>query len=98
MSETIRVFVPVGKEPASETIFDAGTRELTHATRVIGLLDNHKHNTDKILDRVQQRLAQSFAGLRFVRIKKPEAGRRAPEKLLADLAAQCDAVVNGIGD
>ncbi|MBI3918573.1 MAG: hypothetical protein HY322_16395 [Betaproteobacteria bacterium] len=98
MSDTIRVFVPVAKEPAFEKEIQASTQRANQSALVIGLLDNHKHNTDKILDRLQERLSQAFDGLRFVRAKKPEAGRRAPETLIADLAARCQAVVNGIGD
>ena len=98
MSDTIRVFVPVGKEPALEKEIQPSILRAGQSALVIGLLDNHKHNTDKILDWLQQRLSQAFDGLHFVRVRKPEAGRRAPETLIADLAARCQAVVNGIGD
>ena len=73
-------------------------RRSAGAHLVIGMLDNHKHNSDKVLDRIQQRLSAQYGGVRFVRVKKPEAGKAAPGKLLEDLAAECDAVVNGIGD
>jgi hypothetical protein len=97
MNETIRVFVPTGKVSARENGVRAGNQHKGSGL-VIGLLDNHKHNTDKILDRLQQRLTDRFGGVRFVRAKKPEAGKPAPKKVLEDLAAECHAVVNGIGD
>jgi hypothetical protein len=61
-------------------------------------MDNHKHNSDKVLDRLQHCLARQFGGVRFVRAQKPEAGKPAPRNMLEELAVQCDAVVNGIAD
>ena len=99
MNITVRVFIPVGREPAQH---EARVRGRLHGSAnapvVIGLLDNHKHNTDKILDRLQERLAQQYAGVRFVRAQKPEAGKSAPTKLIEALAAECQAVINGTGD
>ncbi len=97
MNETIRVFVPIGRASTRDNGVRARNQRKGSAL-VIGLLDNHKHNTDKVLDRLQQRLSDRFGGVRFVRAKKPEAGKPAPKKVLEDLAAECDAVVNGIGD
>ena len=39
-----------------------------------------------------------LGSVRFVRVRQPEAGKPAPGKILADLSAECDAVVNGIAD
>ncbi len=98
MSHTSEVCVPVGKAPAPGAGDAVRARRSAGAHLVIGMLDNHKHNSDKVLDRIQQRLSAQYSGVRFVRVKKPEAGKPAPGKLLEDLAAECDAVVNGIGD
>jgi hypothetical protein len=92
------VFVPVAKEPAARPAPHATPRHGSHASLVIGLLDNHKHNSDKVLDRLQQRLAEKVPAASFVRLKKPEAGKGAPKAMLDELAAQCHAVVTGIGD
>ena len=95
--KTIRVFVPVGQasaqSPATTRIARDGTSPL-----VVGLLDNHKHNTAKVLDRLEHRLQERYEGIRVVRAQKPEAGKGAPPQLLAALARDCQAVVNGIGD
>ena len=90
----ISVFVPIGTVPTT-TDKPATARERSEF--VIGMLDNHKHNTDKILDHLQAQLARQFADVRFIRVKKPEAGKPAPAKLLEELA-DCAAVINGIGD
>ena len=91
---SISVFVPIGTVRTS-TEQSAPRRERSEF--VIGMLDNHKHNTDKILDLLQARLAGDFADVRFMRVRKPEAGKPAPATVLEALA-DCAAVVNGIGD
>jgi len=91
---TTRVFVPVGSVPAAD-LHEVSPRDRSEF--VIGMLDNHKHNTDKVLDRIQARLSGQFRDVQFKRVKKPEAGKPAPPPLLEELA-DCVAVVNGIGD
>ena len=94
MANTISVFVPVGTVPEAE---DKAVEARSRSDFVIGMLDNHKHNTDKVLDRIQARLAGQFRDVQFKRVKKPEAGKPAPAQVLKDLE-DCVAVVNGIGD
>lgn len=96
-TDGLLVFVPVGKETAARAP-TAATRRAKDAPFVIGLLDNHKHNSDAVLERLRERLAATIEGAQFVRMKKPEAGKGAPKAMLDDLAVRCDAVVNGIGD
>ena len=97
-TDSILVFVPVGKETAACAAPVAGSRRASGASLVIGLLDNHKHNSDKVFDRLQQRLAEIMPTATFLRVKKPEAGKGAPKALLDDLASRCQAVVTGIAD
>ena len=68
------------------------------APLVVGLLDNHKHNTAKVLDRLEHRLQERYEGIRVLRAQKPEAGKGAPKEMLDALARDCQAVINGIGD
>ena len=96
--KTIRVFVPVGhaalsRAPVSPPAVRDGASPL-----VVGLLDNHKHNTAKVLDRIEHRLQERFEGIRVLRAQKPEAGKGAPKDVLETLARDCQAVINGIGD
>ena len=97
-SDTIRVFVPTGREVESSLRNDPARARDSHSAFAIGLLDNHKHNTDKILDRLERRLGSHYKDVQFVRVKKSEAGTAAPRSVIEDLAGQCQAVVNGIGD
>jgi hypothetical protein len=95
--DTIRVFVPVG-EPAAARMSGQARTTRKDATFVIGLLDNHKHNTDRVLARLERHLEHTLEGVRFVHATKGDAGKGAGKTLLDDLARQCDAVVTGIGD
>ena len=96
-ADGVLVFVPIGKETAAKAA-TASPRRTKDAPFVIGLLDNHKHNSDAVLERLRERLAAKIEGAHFIRMKKPEAGKGAPQAMLDELAARCDAVVNGIGD
>ena len=95
---TIRVFVPVGLAPAAQSQSTMRIERDASSPLVVGLLDNHKHNTCKVLDRLEHRLQERYEGIRVVRAQKPEAGKGAPAELLAALARDCQAVINGIGD
>lgn len=95
--DTIRVLVPAGKSPADKTL-TRGTQITGQSALVIGLLDNHKHNTGKILDRLEERLRGHYGNVRVVRTKKSEAGKGAPREVIENLAAECQAVVTGVGD
>lgn len=97
-NDSIMVFVPVGEEPTERLASHTAKAHGKRASLVIGLLDNHKHNSDKVLDRLQQRLAEKIPSATFLRVRKPEAGKGAPKAMLEDLAEQCQAVVTGIGD
>lgn len=94
-AKTIRVFIPVGHAAEAQAVRVARKGNIP---AVVGLLDNHKHNTAKVLDRLQQRLQSRFPDVRVVRAQKPEAGKRAPQETLEALARECEAVINGIGD
>lgn len=96
-TDDVLVFIPVGKETKAKSATNT-TQRAKDAPFVIGLLDNHKHNSGALLERLRERLAANIEGAQFVHAKKPEAGKGAPKAMLDDLATRCDAVVNGIGD
>jgi hypothetical protein len=47
---TTRVFIPTGRLPGNVANAERKGAGASSAGFVIGLLDNHKHNTDKVLD------------------------------------------------
>ena len=96
--KTVRVFVPVGRAPAEQApAVRSASRDGT-SPLVVGLLDNHKHNTARVLDRIEHRLHERYEGIRVLRAQKPEAGKGAPKEMLETLGRECQAVINGIGD
>jgi hypothetical protein len=97
MTNTIQVFVPIGAISTAKSLSSAG-RQIDRSGFVVGMLDNHKHGSTNILDRLQKRLDDQFGGLRFVRHKKGDAGKGASKKIIEDLARECGVVINGVAD
>ena len=64
---------------------------------VVGLLDNAKIGTARLYDHVEEILKSRFGVREFIRRRKPDSSRPAPEEMLGELAA-ADAIVSGIGD
>ena len=64
----------------------------------IGLLDNGKPNSDKVLKKVAALLAEQAPQLKINYYRKPGAYRPAPQVLLDQIVAECDAVLVGIGE
>jgi hypothetical protein len=64
----------------------------------LGLLDNGKPNSDKILRKVAEMLTAQNPALKINYYRKPGAYRPAPSALLDQVAGECDAALVGIGD
>jgi hypothetical protein len=64
---------------------------------VIGLLDNAKIGTERFYDHVADILRRDHGVREFIRKRKPDATRPAPDQLIAELSG-ADAIVSGIGD
>ncbi len=64
----------------------------------VGLLDNSKNGVSRFLDHLEAVLSERYAGLTFVRGRKPNASRPAPAEVLDRLTAECDVVVSAVGD
>lgn len=97
ITDTIKVFVPTGKAPATDKLTHRRAKD-SQCSLVVGLLDNHKHNTGKVLDRLEERLREHYGDVRFIRAKKLDAGKGAAKKIIEQLAAECQAVITGISD
>ncbi len=68
------------------------------AFHIIGLLDNGKPNSDKLLKKVAAMLEFRYPGVQINYYRKPGAYRPAPNALLDKVAAECDVALVGIGD
>ena len=64
----------------------------------IGLLDNGKPNSDKLLKKVAALFESRYPGVQINYYRKPGAYRSAPKALLDQVADECDVAIVGIGD
>jgi len=66
--------------------------------RRIGLLDNGKPNSEKVLQMVAAKVAEAYPGVQVTYYRKPGAYRPAPSALLDQVAEENDVALVGIGD
>jgi len=64
----------------------------------IGLLDNGKPNSEKVLQMVAAKVAEAYPGLQVTYYRKPGAYRPAPSALLDQVVEENDVALVGIGD
>ena len=64
---------------------------------VVGLLDNAKIGTERLLDFVEEILRKEYGVREFIRRRKPDASRPVPPSMLAQMSG-ADAVLSAIGD
>ena len=64
---------------------------------VVGLLDNAKVGTARYFDHLEDILRSRYGVREFIRRRKPDASRPAPDALLGEMAA-ADAIVSAVGD
>ncbi|MBI3090656.1 MAG: hypothetical protein HYY96_08305 [Candidatus Tectomicrobia bacterium] len=66
--------------------------------KVVGLLDNTKTNSDRLLRLVGRLLQEKHGVAALIERRKFTASMPASDELVAELARQCDVVIAGIGD
>ncbi|MPZ42192.1 MAG: hypothetical protein GEV05_02075 [Betaproteobacteria bacterium] len=64
---------------------------------VVGLLDNAKIGTARLYDHVEAILRSEHGVREFIRRRKSDATRPAPNEIIAQLSG-ADALISGIGD
>ncbi len=64
----------------------------------VGLLDNSKHNANKVLDAVSAILDQEYGFSNIVRHRKPSASKPVAPEVIESLGESCDVVIVGVGD
>jgi hypothetical protein len=86
-------------DPTAETHPAARERVARLATlsdKTVGLLDISKPRGDLFLDRIEAGLRER--GATVVRYKKPTFTKPAPADLRAEIASECDAVIEALAD
>ena len=80
-----------------ETLHIARALRPSHI-HTLGLLDNGKPNSDKLLKKVADMLVAQQPDLKITYYRKPSAYRPASAALLDQVAAESDVALVGIGD
>ena len=89
----ITVYVPTGEADTAAGRLAPRLQTLRGAR--IGILDNHKEFADLVLEGVAEALTRDY-GVELIRFwRKSYLG--IPSPFAKEMAAQCDAVVNGVG-
>ena len=66
--------------------------------KVVGLLSNHKRNSDKLLDAVYSLLQDTYEFRGVVSLDKGDASRPAPTHIMDELLEKCDLIITATGD
>jgi hypothetical protein len=66
--------------------------------KVLGILDNAKPNSDRILDMVAKLLGNKYKLAAIVKRRKHSPSRGVPTELIDELSKECHFVVTGVGD
>lgn len=84
---------------------EAVPQELTYASRPsslqgkrIGLIDNTKFNSDRLLQKIGERLKTGYGVAETHLWRKRNASVPAHEEIITEIQRTCDAAVAGIGD
>lgn len=64
----------------------------------VGLIDNTKHNSDKLLLRIAERLEREHGAKAHTIRRKKSAGAAPHAEIIEDYKANCDVIVAGVGD
>ena len=78
--------------------FELADRPASLQGKVVGLLDNSKPNSDKILRLVGAMLKEKHGVSELVERRKWTASMPLGDELIEEFADQCDVVVAGVGD
>lgn len=78
--------------------FTPAPRPARLAGKVVGLLDNGKPGSDRLLEHLAGLLRSAHGAGEVIRQRKPSPYRPAPAEQIADLGKRADLVVTGVGD
>ena len=96
MDESISVFEPVATAGSA-------AQQTLHALdgldgKIVGFVDNAKPNFNYLVDDIAQLLVEKYGVAAVIKQRKKSAGVPAPDAVMQDLIARCDAVITGSGD
>jgi hypothetical protein len=96
MIEILDPTVQPGSEPAAGPVW--APRPDSLAGRRIGLIENTKHNSDQLLQRIGELLKTEYGAAETRMWRKHNSSVPAHEEIITELRQSCDVMVAGIGD
>jgi len=92
----VEIFDPTTQPIEDPISFSPRPQSLRNAC--VGLVDNTKHNSDRLLLKIAAIMEQDYEVRDHVILRKNKAGEAANDTILSKLKAECDVIVAGIGD
>jgi hypothetical protein len=96
MDRQIRVFDPTTAPKAQALRY--APRPTTLQGKKVGLVENTKYNSDKLLLKIGRILEQEYGVAGVLLRRKRGAGVPAHAEIIDEIERQCDAVIAGVGD
>ncbi len=96
MNATIRIFEPVAPRQRAQPQPRHPLDGLTGKT--IGFIDNAKPNFGHLVDDLAELLVSKHGVAAVIKRRKRSSAVRAPDSVMQEISAQCDAVITGSGD
>jgi len=97
MRKTLVILDPSGIPPLIEKVRPAARPAFLEGIR-LGLLDNTKPNSDKLLCQLEKRLHRKYPIGSFTHYRKHGSALPLEEDLIERMANECDFVVNAVPD
>ena len=94
--EKPKVFDPTVKAKKKKIVYAPRPKSLEGIR--IGLVDNTKYHSDKLLLKIADLLEKEYGAQSHVIRKKQKAGVPAHEEIIREYKNNCDVVIAGIGD
>ena len=94
--EKLKIFDPT--TPAKVEKIDFVPRPKSLGNLRIGLVDNTKFNSDKLLIRIAIILENDYGAKSHIIRRKHNPGVPAHDEIIKELTSDCDVVISGIGD
>ncbi len=94
--EKLKIFDPT--TPAKVEKIDFVPRPESLSNLRIGLVENAKFNSDKLLIKIANIFEKDYGAKNHMIRKKNNPGVPAHEEIITELASNCDVIISGIGD
>ena len=94
--DKLKIFDPTIK--AKEDKIDFVPRPISLRNLRIGLVDNTKFNSDKLLIKIATILQKDFGAKNHIIRKKHKSGVPAHDEIINEFVSGCDVVIAGVGD